>query len=54
MAAYCIKAISRDVLSSAPSMCIFQIKFYFLYINQKDIENRQYAVNMKPILAVVM
>ena len=49
-----LKAIPRDVISSAPSMCIFQTIFSFLCINQNNIENRQYLVNMKLVHAVVM
>ena len=45
---------SRDVLSSAPSLCIFPNKFSLVYKNRKNIENRHYVVNMKAIGAVVM
>ena len=49
-----LKAIRRDVLRSAPSICIFLNNFSLVYKNQKNIENRHYVVNMKAIGAVVM
>ncbi len=49
-----IKAILRDLLVSAPSICILLDKFYIVYINQWNIKNRQYVVNMKAIGVVVM
>ena len=49
-----LKAIAQDLLRGAPSIYIFRTKFCLFYINRKNIENRQYVVNMKAKGVVVM
>ena len=48
------RAILRDLLISVPSMYILTNNFSIVYINQWNIENRQYLVNTEAIGAVFM
>jgi len=49
-----IKAMRRELLRWPPSIYIFKINFFPVFINRKNIHNRPYVVNIEAIGLVVM